>query len=259
MLVLSRRETDSIRFPDLGITIEVLKVKGRSAKIGIDAPIEIKVVRGELEDESQVVSKQVVISDKSEHDVRNKLNSLTIAIAVAEKHIKAKRPELAANVLDKALNRLETDDADSKVENVSESTIAPVEDNADKSLGHALLVEDSANERTMLAGLLRLHGYKVDTVGDGAEALNYLEDNENPDFILMDMCMPNLDGASAIRAIRKCPAFDNIEIYAVSGETANSVGLDVNSNRVAQWFQKPLEPLALLSTINRKASPVNQN
>ena len=49
MLVLSRRVEDSIVFPDLGIFIEILHLKGKSVRVGVDAPIEVKVLRGELE------------------------------------------------------------------------------------------------------------------------------------------------------------------------------------------------------------------
>ncbi len=45
MLVLSRRATDTIRLPELDVTIEVLNVRGKSVRVGIDAPVEIKVLR----------------------------------------------------------------------------------------------------------------------------------------------------------------------------------------------------------------------
>ena len=253
MLVLTRREDDTVRFPDLGITIEVLQLKGSNVKLGIDAPIEIKVLRGELESSRPDCSRSILIKEATEHAVRNKLNSLRIAIAVAEKHIEANRHELAANILDKTISRLgvETNGTDAAdIRSVSQ---------VDPSVVRALLVEDSENERTMLAGLLRLHGYHVDTVADGAEAIDFLEGNLKPDFIVMDMCMPNLDGAAAVRKIRQVPAFDGIEIIAVSGKTPKTAGIDVDKNRIANWFQKPLEPKLLLQAISYKAPEPSAN
>jgi len=52
MLVLSRGTSDRISFPSLGISIEVLKLAGNRARIGIDAPKQIRVVRDELLSES---------------------------------------------------------------------------------------------------------------------------------------------------------------------------------------------------------------
>ena len=63
MLVLSRRIKDTIRFPELDITIEILKVKGASARIGVEAPIEIQVLRGELETDPTLARKILVDAD----------------------------------------------------------------------------------------------------------------------------------------------------------------------------------------------------
>lgn len=48
MLVLSRRVGEDICLPDLDVTIHVLKSKGGRVAIGVDAPREAKVLRGEL-------------------------------------------------------------------------------------------------------------------------------------------------------------------------------------------------------------------
>ena len=48
MLVLSRRTDEAILLPDLGITIKVIKVRGKTVSIGIEAPDEIQILRGEL-------------------------------------------------------------------------------------------------------------------------------------------------------------------------------------------------------------------
>ena len=53
MLVLSRRESEKIFFPDLGISLEIVRVKGNTVRIGVDAPREVRVQRGELLDENQ--------------------------------------------------------------------------------------------------------------------------------------------------------------------------------------------------------------
>ena len=53
MLVLSRRENETILIPELGITLEVVRIKGNTVRIGIDAPRSIRIVRGELEDRSE--------------------------------------------------------------------------------------------------------------------------------------------------------------------------------------------------------------
>ncbi len=48
MLVLSRKENESIEFPALGVVIRVIGLTRKRVQIGIDAPISLKVARGEL-------------------------------------------------------------------------------------------------------------------------------------------------------------------------------------------------------------------
>ncbi len=232
MLVLSRKVKDTIRFPELDITIEILKVKGASTRIGIDAPLEIQVLRGELETEPTVARKILVDAD-TEHDTRNKLNKLSIAAALAKKLIERGEFNLAAEKLEKTISEM----------GVPSQTTSGLQ---------ALLVEDAENEREMLAGFLRLHGYNVTTVADGVEAMEFLESNEKPDLILIDMNMPRLDGPSTIHLIRANVAFDKVEIFAISGQSAKSAKVDVGKNRVAHWFQKPLRPSDLVDAINKR-------
>lgn len=49
MLVLSRRASEEVIFPGLGISIEVIQVKGSTVRLGIKAPRHIRVLRGELD------------------------------------------------------------------------------------------------------------------------------------------------------------------------------------------------------------------
>ncbi len=48
MLVLSRKIEELIEFPELGISIEVLRIKGNSVRLGIKAHESVRILRGEL-------------------------------------------------------------------------------------------------------------------------------------------------------------------------------------------------------------------
>jgi carbon storage regulator CsrA len=55
MLVLSRRLNEAIVLPGLGITVQLLAIKSNNvARIGIDAPASVRVVRKELLDKPPV-------------------------------------------------------------------------------------------------------------------------------------------------------------------------------------------------------------
>ena len=67
---------------------------------------------------------------------------------------------------------------------------------------HLLVVEDDANERELLSGLLRLYGFEVATCADGNEALAALARGPRPDLVLLDMKMPNCNGQELVDRIR---------------------------------------------------------
>jgi carbon storage regulator CsrA len=242
MLVLSRRLKDTITFPELDIKIEILQVKGSSVRVGIDAPLEINVLRGEMVSSSKKeVVKRILVDAEEVHEVRNRMNSLTIAAGLAKDLLGRGEANMAATILNKALDSLDAQTVEPNQVKEASTPTGPL----------ALLVDDSANEREMLAGFLRLHGYQVDTVVDGFAAMEYLEANRQPEFLLVDMNMPRLGGAGVIRKIRANPDFDGMKIFAVSGQTPVSAGVDTVENRVADWFQKPVQPARMIASINR--------
>ena len=55
MLVFSRRPGQKVCFPELGVLIEVLQSNGVVAKLGITAPLNIKVHRAEVQEPNHAV------------------------------------------------------------------------------------------------------------------------------------------------------------------------------------------------------------
>ena len=213
-------------------------------RIGIDAPVEITIIRGELEGRRDNDDRgSILLQSETEHGLRNILNDLNVATSLTKKLIANGKTGFAATVLNNALNDLVSGGGvDVKIDPAS----------FDSSKATALLVEDVTNEREMLAGFLRLHGYQTDTVGDGLDCLDYIESNEAPDFILMDMNLPRLHGADTIRKLRESPHCDDVLIYAVSGDSPESAGVDIGKNRIENWFQKPLEPQSLIRELDQR-------
>ena len=91
MLVLSRREDDKIVFPNLGITVEVLRIAGRSVRLGVKAPANVRVLRHELAETKRGVvrvssSTDIAAGPISDHGLRNRLNKATIGLSLVQKH-----------------------------------------------------------------------------------------------------------------------------------------------------------------------------
>jgi two-component system KDP operon response regulator KdpE len=65
-----------------------------------------------------------------------------------------------------------------------------------------LLVEDDIATRDAVARNLEAHGYRIDVAGDAAGAFRRL-DAARPDLILLDLGLPDLDGAAVVRRVRR--------------------------------------------------------
>lgn len=82
MLVLSRKKNESIVI-DGNIKIEVLKIKGNTVRIGIQAPAAIKVLRGELARFETDLALPCVAADPSNESGIERLDLLPNPFAVA--------------------------------------------------------------------------------------------------------------------------------------------------------------------------------
>jgi len=78
-----------------------------------------------------------------------------------------------------------------------------------------LLVEDTPSARLAFGKLLRLSGFDVYEAGDGQEALNCMADFQ-PELILTDIMMPEIDGIELIRRLHGDPATASVPIVAIT-------------------------------------------
>ncbi len=245
MLVLSRKTDQKIVFPNLGITLKLLSVKGNLARIGIEAPSDMPVMREELVDESAAPGAPYV-SRELRHDVRNSLNTIRLAVELFQRQLEAGLPDKAQSTFLKLVQQLGTLDRQFGGSATPEAT-------AEKPTlrSRVLVVDDDVNERELLAGILELSGWDVATAGDGHEAIEYLTSHERPDYVLLDMRMPRCDGAETVQLIRSNPNLADLTVFAVSGSERAEVGVELGGRGIDRWFSKPLNPASLIKEMSR--------
>jgi len=78
-----------------------------------------------------------------------------------------------------------------------------------------LLAEDDPSGQKLMKHLLNRMGYEVDLAGTGKQVLKYLEENTY-DLVLMDMEMPEMDGFTATKEIRKKTVYKDLTIIALT-------------------------------------------
>ncbi len=123
----------------------------------------------------------------------------------------------------------------------------PVQVASSKEGIRILAADDDPVNLVVIKGFLNLAGYTVDTVKDGVEAVKAFQ-NINYDLILMDICMPIMDGVFATIQIREIESKQNkrpVPIVAVTAHftpTQRTRYLEVGMNDV---IAKPIRKVTI--------------
>lgn len=80
---------------------------------------------------------------------------------------------------------------------------------------HILIAEDHAELRDVLSDYLRTKGYAVDAAANGTSALDAAR-AEAPDVLMLDLNMPDMDGAQLLREWSASPIFSGVPVLLVS-------------------------------------------
>ena len=115
--------------------------------------------------------------------------------------------------------------------------------------GKILVVDDEENVRRLLRSMLG-NQYIVLEAKDGEVAIDIAR-SQKPDFILMDIMMPNIDGYTACYTIKQDPATKTIPIVMLT-----AVGQELNKKLAQEmgadgYITKPFGLLELLNTVAR--------
>ncbi len=112
-----------------------------------------------------------------------------------------------------------------------------------------LIVDDSSTARMMSQMILRNKPFEVVTANNGLEAVEKAA-SDQPDLILMDVCMPEMGGIEAVKEIRARGETNAIPIIIVTtrGEAENiELGYETGCN---DYVTKPVSSVELVSKIN---------
>ena len=117
-----------------------------------------------------------------------------------------------------------------------------------------LVVDDEQAVRESLRRSLRFNGYEVLTANDGLEAVETVR-AENPELLILDVMMPNMDGLEVCRTLRS-EGWDRpiLVLTARDGVSDRVAGLDAGAD---DYLPKPFaleELLARVRSLVRRAS-----
>ncbi|MBR2131352.1 MAG: response regulator [Oscillospiraceae bacterium] len=110
-----------------------------------------------------------------------------------------------------------------------------------------LLVDDAAFMRKMIKDTLSKSGYTdLHEAVDGADAVDKYGEL-NPDLVIMDITMPNMDGLEALKAIRAKDGGANVVMCSAMGQ--ESMVMDAVRSGARDFIVKPFKAERVLKTV----------
>lgn len=112
-----------------------------------------------------------------------------------------------------------------------------------------LIVDDEEDVRSITQlGLEMASSWTVLTASSGQEALD-LAAIHQPDVILLDMMMPDMDGRTTLQRLKANPVTQALPVILVTAKVQSSDGNPFGDLEVAAVFAKPFRPLQLAQQI----------
>lgn len=114
-----------------------------------------------------------------------------------------------------------------------------------------LVVDDSPTMRQMVAFTLTSAGYQVVEAGNGKEAVGKVNGGANPDLVVTDLNMPEMDGITLIKEIRKMPALKFTPILMLTTEASDDKKKAGQAAGATGWIVKPFNPEQMMAVIKK--------
>ncbi len=112
----------------------------------------------------------------------------------------------------------------------------------------ALVIEDNENNMELITFILEAYGYRTLRAMTGRTGID-MALSDQPDFVLLDIQLPDMDGSEALKAIRAAEAGRNLPViavtsYAMSGDRERLLAAGCNG-----YIEKPIDPLLIINQV----------
>ena len=117
-----------------------------------------------------------------------------------------------------------------------------------------LIVDDSASIRQVVSIALKGAGYDVIEGCDGRDALSKLT-GQKVHLIISDVNMPNMDGITFVKEVKKLPNYKFTPIIMLTTESQEAKKQEGQAAGAKAWVVKPFQPPQMLSAVSMLVLP----
>jgi pilus assembly protein CpaE len=111
-----------------------------------------------------------------------------------------------------------------------------------------LLIDDEPFYYKLISPVLNKAGYEVEYARSGTKGLEMIP-TYNPDMIIVDLRLPDLDGFQIIQRLRRDPNFSHIPVVFITGETMLDEKLKAFELGADDYLVKPFQPEELVARL----------
>ncbi len=111
-------------------------------------------------------------------------------------------------------------------------------------MGKILIIEDDEDIRDILKLYLEGQSYEILEAENGVEAMKQLV--KQPDLVILDLMLPDIDGLSICKSIRKKDYYPIIMITAKNADQDKILGLSYGAD---DYITKPFNPLEVVARV----------
>jgi two-component system chemotaxis response regulator CheY len=113
-----------------------------------------------------------------------------------------------------------------------------------------LAVDDSKTMRDMVSFTLKGAGYSVEEAVDGKDGLNKAG-GKSYNLVITDVNMPNMDGITLVRELRKLPAYKSVPLLVLTTEADETKKAQGKEAGATGWIVKPFTPEKLIQVVQK--------
>lgn len=117
-----------------------------------------------------------------------------------------------------------------------------------------MIVDDSASLRQVVCMALQDAGYATIEAGDGKEALGKL-DSTKISLVICDVNMPNMDGITFVKELKKLPNHKFTPVIMLTTETQEAKKQEGQAAGAKAWVVKPFQPAQMVQAVAKLILP----
>jgi len=115
-----------------------------------------------------------------------------------------------------------------------------------------LIIEDSLDAGYTISYLLRHSGHSVELAINGYAALSIAE-WQKPEVVVLDIGLPDFDGLSLVKRLKKLPGMEAARFIAVTGRVSDDDERRAAAAGCEKFLRKPVDPNVLEAIVDGKS------